>query len=119
MNNILQLKSQFYQRKNPNKPGPANLPVGKTVKGEHIVELTKQLKDIMNYWEENTEIEGALVSVHYNTIVAKSNRIKIFLAEKSHSPIDSIRGAKFVWEPDNSGMIKQKHVLHTTLVWMR
>ena len=110
MNNILQLKSQFYQRKNPNKPGPANLPVGKTVKGEHIVELTKQLKDIMNYWEENTEIEGALVSVHYNTIVAKSNRIKIFLAEKSHSPIDSIRGAKFVWEPDNSGMIKQKHV---------
>ena len=46
MNNILQLKSQFYQRKNPNKPGSANLPVGKTVKGEHIVELTKQLKDI-------------------------------------------------------------------------
>lgn len=110
MNNILQLKSQFYQRKNPNKPGPANLPVGKTVKGEHIVELTKQLKDILNYWEENTEIEGALVSVHYNTIVAKSNRIKIFLAEKSHSPIDSIRGAKFVWEPDNNGVVKQKHV---------
>ena len=72
MNNILQLKSQFYQRKNPNKPGSANLPVGKTVKGEHIVELTKQLKDILNYWEENTEIEGALVSVHYNTIVAKA-----------------------------------------------
>ncbi len=110
MNNILQLKSQFYQRKNPNKPGSANLPVGKTVKGEHIVELTKQLKDILNYWEENTEIEGALVSVHYNTIVAKSNRIKIFLAEKSHSPIDSIRGAKFVWEPDNNGVVKQKHV---------
>ena len=110
MNNILQLKSQFYQRKNPNKPGPANLPVGKTVKGEHIVELTNQLKDILNYWEENTEIEGALVSVHYNTIVAKSNRIKIFLAEKSHSPIDSIRGAKFVWEPDNNGVVKQKHV---------
>lgn len=110
MNNILQLKSQFYQRKNPNKPGPANLSVGKTVKGEHIVELTKQLKDILNYWEENTEIEGALVSVHYNTIVAKSNRIKIFLAEKSHSPIDSIRGAKFVWEPDNNGVVKQKHV---------
>ena len=110
MNNILQLKSQFYQRKNPNKPGPANLPVGKTVKGEHIVELTKQLKDILNYWEENTEIEGALVSVHYNTIVAKSNRIKIFFAEKSQSPIDSIRGAKFVWEPDNNGVVKQKHV---------
>lgn len=52
MNNILQLKSQFYQRKNPNKPGSANLPVGKTVKGEHIVELTKQLKDILNYWKK-------------------------------------------------------------------
>lgn len=110
MNNILQLKSQFYQRKNPNKPGPANLPVGKSVKAEHIVELTKQLKDILDYWEVNTEIGGALVSVHYKSIVAKSNRIKSFLAEKGHSPIESIRGAKFVWEPDENGVIKQKHV---------
>lgn len=110
MNNILQLKSQFYQRKNPNKPGPANLPVGKSVKVDHIVELTKQLKDILDYWEENTDIGGALVSVHYNSIVAKSNRIKSFLAEKSHSPVDSIRGAKFVWEPDEKGVTKQKHV---------
>lgn len=110
MNNILQLKSQFYQRKNPNKPGPANLPVGKSVKVDHIVELTKQLKDILDYWEENTDIGGALVSVHYNSIVAKSNRIKGFLAEKSHSPVDSIRGAKFVWEPDEKGVTKQKHV---------
>ncbi len=110
MNNILQLKSQFYPRKNPNKPSAPNLPVGKSVKVEHIVELIKQLKDILNYWEENTDIEGALVSVHYNSIVAKSNRIKGVLSEKSHSPLESIRGAKFVWEPDETGVMKQKHV---------
>ena len=75
MNNILQLKSQFYQRKNPNKPGSANLPVGKTVKGEHIVELTKQLKDILNYWEENTE---KTLEIPAGALIAGNNEIVVF-----------------------------------------
>lgn len=110
MNNILQLKSQFYQRKNPNKHGPANVPVGKSVEAIHLIELSKQLQDILYYWESNKDIDGALVSVHYYTIVAKSNRIKAFLSENSHSPLESIRGAKFVWETDDCGLTKQKHV---------
>lgn len=110
MNNILYLKSQFYQRKNPNKPGHANLPVGKSVKASHLIALSKQLQDILNYWESNKDINGALVSVHYYTVVAKSNRIRSFLSEKSHSPLESVRGAKFVWEKDEYGLTKQKHV---------
>lgn len=110
MNDILQLKSQFLKRKNPNKPGSINLPVGKSVEAKHLLDLLKQLKDILNFWENNTYINGALVSVHYHTIVAKSNRIKGFLSEKSRSPLESIRGVKFVWDQEANGTTKQKHV---------
>lgn len=64
----------------------------------HLVELSEQLKRILQYWETNTDIGGVLVSVHYIHIVAKSNRVKILLSEDSKSPAESIRGAKFIWE---------------------
>ncbi len=60
--------------------------------------------------EKNNDIGGALVSVHYKHIVAKSNRIKVFLAEGSKAPAESIRGAKFVWEKNADGKMIQKHV---------
>ncbi len=41
----------------------------------HIyVSWKKQLERILVYWTENKDIRGALVSVHYKHIVAKSNR---------------------------------------------
>lgn len=111
MNNVLQLKGQFHKRKNMSAFGPVNLPTGKTVSDVHIRELCEQLKNIEVYWQKNPVIGGALVSVHYIHVVAKSNRLKILLGEKSKSPNESIRGAKFVWEPEGkSGNLRQKHV---------
>lgn len=110
MNSILQLKGRFEQRPNSSKPGPPKLPKGKSVSTSHLVELSDQLRRILKYWESNTVINGALVSVHYKHIVAKSNRLKILLSENSKSPTESIRGAKFVWEPDDNGKEIQKHV---------
>lgn len=111
MNNVLQLKGQFNKRKNTPQFGPVNLPVGKMVTEAHIGELCEQLKKVEVYWQKNQVIGGALVSVHYNHVVAKSNRLKILLGEKSKSPNESIRGAKFVWEPEgNAGTLRQKHV---------
>lgn len=110
MNNILQLKGRFEQRPNASRPGSPKLPKGKTVSASHLYELAKQLERILNYWTENTDINGALVSVHYKHIVAKSNRLKILLAENGKTPTDSIRGVKFVWEPDDAGKEVQKHV---------
>ena len=105
MNNILQLKGQFQKRENRSPFGPVNLPKGATVTTEHIEQLRKQLQSILTYWEKNqSKIGGALVSVHYKQVVAKSNRLKTLLAEGSKSPNESIRGSKFVWES------KQKHV---------
>ena len=110
MNNILQLKGRFEQRPNSSKPGSPKLPKGKSVSSLHLIELSEQLKRILQYWKTNTDISGALVSVHYTHIVAKSNRLKILLSENSKSPAESIRGAKFIWEPDEDGKEIQKHI---------
>lgn len=110
MNNILQLKGRFEKRPNNSKPGSPKLPKGKVVKSEHLREIAQQINKIMAYWQNNTDIGGALVSVHYKTIVAKSNRLKSILTEGSKTPSESIRGAKFVWEKDEDGNTVQKHV---------
>ena len=76
MNNILQLKGQFQKRKAPSGFGPVNLPKGKSVSVEHVLKLKKQLQDIVLFWSKEKIIKGALVSVHYRKVVAKSNRIQ-------------------------------------------
>ena len=81
MNSILQLKGRFEQRSNRSRPGSPKLPKGKSVSASHLRELEKQLERILVYWTENKDIRGALVSVHYKHIVAKSNRLKILLSE--------------------------------------
>ncbi len=112
MNNILQLKGKFLHRKNSSSFGPINLPKGAIVTVQHMEELKIQLQSILAYWQKNQNIiGGALVSVQYWHIVAKSNRMKTLLGEGSKSPNESIRGAKFVWIPEKKeGELKQKHV---------
>lgn len=110
MNDLLQLKGRFEQRPNESRPGPPSLPKDKEISTEHLRNLERQLRAIKKYWNEDTVIGGALVSVHYKRIVPKSNRIQIFLSENSMSPTESIRGAKFVWEANEEGREIQKHV---------
>lgn len=95
MNNILQLKGQFQQQSNPGNFGPSNLPVNGFVESGHLEELKTQLQQILRFWQEDTLIKGALVSVHYKRVVAKSNRINGLLCKGSSDPNDSIRGSKF------------------------
>ena len=74
MNDILQLKGRFEKRNNDSGFGPAKLPANKSVKAAHLNDLVAQLTRIKAYWEKNQDIAGALVSVHYTRVVAKSNR---------------------------------------------
>ncbi len=110
MNNILQLKGQFQKRKNTNRFGPINLPKGMKVTADHINNLQKQLTDIFLRWQNDRLIGGALVSVHYTCVVAKSNRLQLFLGEGSRHPNQSIRGAKFVEEYNSKNKLVKKHV---------
>lgn len=95
MNSVLQLKGQFQQKKNAGGGFDKNIPAGKSVKSEHLKVLQTQLNSVLQFWERHTEIKGALVSVYYNHIVAKSNRIQGLLCRGSVDPNDSIRGSKF------------------------
>ena len=110
MNPILQLKGSFNQRANPSRPGSPALPPKASINIHHINRLKKQLQDIHDYWIRNSEIQGALVSVHYKNIVAKSNRLCILLSYPGHTTADSIRGAKFAWETNQKGENVQKHI---------
>ena len=110
MNKILQLKGHFDSNPNGTRPGPAKLPPNTEVSSEHIDMLAGRLESILATWEKDTRLDGALVSVHYRDIIAKSNRLKIILGEGSKSPNESIRGAKFVGEG------KERHHVFTHYV---
>lgn len=110
MNDILQLKGRFEKRKNDSGFGPPKLPKNQKVSSKHMLELKQQLEIVKEYWTRNRDIEGALVSVHYTRVVAKSNRLRNLLGDTGKKPIDSIRGAKFVTEKDASGNLIHKHV---------
>ena len=98
MNNILQLKGQFQYQSNPSKPGSLSLPVGASVEAQHLQDMSQQLSEILNYWQNDKTIKGALVSVYYYHVVAKSNRIKGLLYRGTADPNDAIRGSKFYGE---------------------
>ena len=110
MNPLLQLKGRFEQRANPNRPGQPELPRKAVIQVEHILNLKKELQNILKYWNKHTEINGAIVSVHYKHIVAKSNRLSILLSYPGHQAVESICGSKFVWDVDQKGKTVQKHV---------
>lgn len=98
MPKILQLKGEFSSKRPiSNGFGDAKLPSGKTVLLSHIKELLDQLVVIETYWKNVTDIEGALVSVYYRSIIAKSNRVRSLLVQQSGPPEELIRGAKFGW----------------------
>lgn len=110
MNNILQLKGQFQKRKAPGGFSPVNLPKGKSVSAEHVLKLKKQLQDIMLFWKQEQTINGALVSVHYRKVVAKSNRIQLLLSEGGNHPNQAVRGSRFSGGYNEKNEWVQKHV---------
>ena len=110
MNNILQLKGQFQKRKAPRGFGPTNLPKGKSVSADHVLKLKSQLEEIVAFWKQDNTINGALVSVHYRKVVAKSNRIQILLSDNGKSPNQSVRGSRFAEGYNDEGKFVQKHI---------
>lgn len=105
MNNVLELKGKRFMQasKTSGNGGGVSMNGKKIVLGEHLLKLKTELEKIKNFWEKETKIfDGILISVYYNKIVAKSNRIGgLFKGENSNK---SIVGAKFNKE-------KTKHII--------
>ena len=95
MNNVLELKGKrFVQASKNGNRGGVSMNGRMEVSTEHLLRLKAQLIQIKEFWDKETKpFEGILVSVYYNKIVAKSNRIAgLFKGTYSN---EAIVGAKF------------------------
>ena len=104
MNNVLELKGKrFIQASKTGSGGGASMNSKKIVTREQLLRLIKSISQIKEFWkQEKRPFEGILISVHYNKIVAKSNRIAgLFKGKDSNY---AIVGAKFNKE-------KTKHII--------
>lgn len=95
MNNLLQLKGTFEQASRSSPQGPPNLPAGKSVKAPQLEHLLKNLVELKTFWSKENIFSGALISVYYNKVAAKSNRIQGLLSKGSNTANSSIVGARF------------------------
>ena len=104
MNNVLELRGKrFIQASKTGSGGGASMNSKKIVTREQLLRLIKSISQIKEFWkQEKRPFEGILISVHYNKIVAKSNRIAgLFKGKDSNY---AIVGAKFNKE-------KTKHII--------
>lgn len=104
MNNVLELKGKrFVQASKSGGGGGVAMNGKKVVTCEQMVKLAAKIDQIKKFWQqEKRSFDGVLISVHYNKIVAKSNRIAGLLKGKDSNY--AIVGAKFNEE-------KTKHII--------
>ena len=95
MNNILRLRGKFVNKKYDKPSGSRNISSNSSISCDDIEEKIKQLEILQEFWNTQNYFEGALISVHYNRMIAKTNRIAGILYEKSKAPNESIVGARF------------------------
>ena len=101
MNNILELKGKrFVQASKDGSGGGISMNSKMNVSSGHLLRLRSKLEQVKAFWEkESKPFDGILVSVHYNKIVAKSNRIGgLFKGRESNK---AIVGAKFNKDKSN------------------
>lgn len=104
MNNVLELKGKkFVQASKSSNSGGAAMNSKKVVTSDQLIRLQSKINQIKTFWqEEKRPFDGILISVFYNKIVAKTNRIGgLFKRNKSNS---AIVGAKF-------NEAKNKHII--------
>ena len=75
MNDVLQLKGRFEQKASANRPGAPTLAANQRVNVSHLDSLKKDLLEMERFWKNQELLNGALISVYYNKVAAKSNRI--------------------------------------------
>ncbi len=104
MNSVLELKgNRFVQAPKSVNGGGSAMNSKVVVTSQKLNKLISKLFQIKDFWiHENRPFNGILISVHYNKIVAKSNRIAgLFKRDQSSY---AIVGAKFNAE-------KTKHII--------
>lgn len=103
MNDVLELKGKRFVQASKAGSGGPSMNSKKTVTSEQLFQLREQVSRIRKFWQqEKRTFDGILISVYYNKIVAKSNRIAgLFRGKDSNY---AVVGAKFNGE-------KTKHII--------
>ena len=101
MNTLLTLRGKSFTPKSAKGRGSITIPADSIVTLNHLNELYTSLERVKEYWSNNTIIDGVLVSVYYNRVLAKSNLIDVFF------------NVKRLWV-QNLVMIRVSILLHTT-----
>ncbi len=96
MNPLLQVKLRFSHERNNQKPGPRNLKANAQTTVEMIDLFIEELNSVLRYYRNSPKIiQGILVDVNYNDIIAKSNRIREVLKPAGRAINDVVVGARF------------------------
>lgn len=107
MNNVITLEGRVFSKKNTSRPGAPSLAKNERISSDHIRRLAKELKELAAYWTKETLIAGALVSVRYNCVIAKSKRVsKLLCISSALGANATVRGVRFIVDEG-----KKKHII--------
>lgn len=96
MNDLLEVKFSFKTSDATRRPGPVKLPTGGEVPSKKLRRLADDLAEVSQYWMQHEGVvKDAFVSVHYDRVIAKSNRLKALLKQGNILPDMSVCGARF------------------------
>ena len=108
MNPILQVKLNFRKEKNPSRPNGRQLRSNAETTAEKIVSLIEQLKIVLRFYRDTEKyIDGILIDVNYNDIIAKSNRIQELFKPARKTANDMVVGARFSNAPEG----EENHII--------
>ena len=108
MNNILQVKLKFSNENNNQHPGGRNLRTHDKTTVDKIDTICQDLKSILSYYKNSEQIlKNKLIDIHYNDIIAKTNRVQALLKPKGQKTNDMVVGARFSDAPEG----EENHII--------
>lgn len=108
MNDLLQLTNLWHERSGKAFPNFPTLKSNKRVTTQHLANLISELLNLQKFWiSQQNLVDGAIISVYYDRVVAKSNRMKqIFRKNTAHDPNEYVVAARYIGTGSNI-----KHVI--------
>lgn len=96
MNNLLAMRSELYHRKRPpSMGGGVSLNSGDKLSKQKIQHTIDEFDTALHQWPKDAVVKDVLLEVTYDTIVAKSNRLKRILMDNVNDRLHGVVGARF------------------------
>lgn len=112
MHNLLMLRGRFESRRNPSRPAGPEIKMHEKLYASHVFKLEEELRSVLDFFSKDNRIGGALVTVYYDRVIAKSSRIKVLLSDNCQvgKAFLSIKGVRFEQITNELGEQAEAHV---------